>query len=75
METDLFKELYDANPHSVQLLEGLGVSYFKLAGVQKELGEMPAAREYFQEWRRIITTLAQNFPDIPKYRGWLQAEL
>ena len=34
----LGKELYESNPQNVQLLEDLGISYYKLAMISKEIG-------------------------------------
>lgn len=66
----LTKELYKANPKSVEILEDLAISYYKMAMVYKAKGDRKNGRKFFDEWKKIISYLAQNFPQIPKYQKW-----
>lgn len=67
---ELCKELYVRNPQSVQLLEGLGISYYKLAMINKALGDHKNGNENFLQWKNIISHLANNLPQVPKYQQW-----
>ena len=66
----LTKELYDYNPKNLNLLEGLGVSYYKLAMVHKSTGNNQTGKEYFTQWKNIIFHLAKNLPQVVKYQEW-----
>jgi hypothetical protein len=70
----LSKEFYESNPHSVNLLEGLGISYYKLALIHKATGNFKKGKEYFSQWENIISLLAENLPQGPKYRQWNEVE-
>jgi tetratricopeptide (TPR) repeat protein len=74
LRSELGKELYEANPRSISLLEGLGISYYKLAMLYKAVGNNTIGRERFTEWKRIISFLAANLPQVQKYRDWDKVE-
>ena len=48
LETDLFKELYDSNPKSESLKNGLAISYSKLGDIHQALGQVDKALEFFE---------------------------
>ncbi len=64
------KELYKSNPNNIGLLEGLGISYYKLAMINKEMSNDKEGRENFAECKKIVSFLAENFPQVPKYKEW-----
>jgi tetratricopeptide (TPR) repeat protein len=66
----LFKELYESNPENIIALERQGISYYKLAMIYKEMGNDDKGREYFSQWKNIISHLAENLPKVPKYAEW-----
>ena len=68
------KELYDANPRNIELLESLAISYYKLAMVYKAVGNNTTAKQRFAEWKRIISFLVANVPQVSKYRDWDKVE-
>jgi tetratricopeptide (TPR) repeat protein len=70
----LKKELYEANPRNVNLLEGLGISYYKLAMLYKSTGNDTIGKERFVECKKIISFLAANLPQVPKYREMNKVE-
>jgi len=70
----LSKELYESNPRNVNLHEGLGISYYKLAMICKEMGNNDKGNEYFAQWKNIISFLAENLPQVPKYKKWKNLE-
>ena len=70
----LSKELYESNPRNVNLHEGLGISYYKLAMICKEMGKNDKGNEYFALWKNIISFLAKNLPQVPKYKKWKNLE-
>jgi tetratricopeptide (TPR) repeat protein len=74
MRSVLGKELYEANPRSISLLEGLGISYYQLAMLYKAVGNNTIGRDRFAEWKKIISFLAANLPQVQKYRDWDKAE-
>jgi len=74
LDIELTKELYDANPKSVALFEGLAISYYKLAMVYKAKGDNENGMKNFKEVKRIVSILAENFPQIPKYKNWNKVE-
>jgi len=70
----LMKELYESNPRNIGLLEGLDISYYKLAVIYKAIGNDEAGRTNFAEWTKIISWLAENLPEVPKYQEWKRVE-
>ena len=74
MRSDLGKELYESNPQNVQLLEGLGISYYKLAMVYKQTGNNHPGKENFAQWKNIISHLVTNMPQVSKYQEWDDVE-
>ena len=70
----LKKELYEANPRSISLYEGLAISYYKLAMVYKAKNDDKNGLANFAEVKRIVGYLAENFPQIPKYREMKKVE-
>ena len=66
----LTKELYEANPHSITLFEGLAISYYKLAMICKTQNDDEKGKSYFEEWKKMISYLAENIPQVPKYGDW-----
>ena len=68
------KELYEANPRSVSLLEGLGISHYKLAVIYKANGNDVSGEEQFLEWKNIISHLAENYSQVSKYGEWNKIE-
>ena len=73
-DLELTKELYEANPRNINLLEGLGISYYKLAMLYKANGNNTTGKERFAEWKKIISFLAKNLPQVQKYRDWDKIE-
>jgi tetratricopeptide (TPR) repeat protein len=45
----LGKELYEANPRSESLKNGLAISYSKLGGIHQSMGHMEEALKYFEQ--------------------------
>jgi tetratricopeptide (TPR) repeat protein len=70
----LGKELYEANLRNLNLLERLGVSYYKLAMLYKAVGNNTIGKERFAEWKKIISFLATNVPQVDRYRDWDKVE-
>lgn len=68
------KELYEANPKNVGLLEGLAISFYKLAMVYKAKGDDKNGKQAFAEWKQRIEFLAQNVPQVSKYQKWNKVE-
>lgn len=68
------KEHHISNPQNVSLLENLGISYYKLAMIYKAMVNDQAGRENFEEWKKIISFLAENLPQVPKYQEWNKLE-
>ena len=62
METDLFKELYDANPKSESLKNGLAISYEKLGDIHQDLGEVDKALEFFELRTKLAKELYEANP-------------
>ena len=73
-DLELTKELYEANPRSIKLFEGLAISYYKLAMAYKAKNDDKNGRYYFGEWKKMISYLAENIPQVPKYQDWNQVE-
>ena len=48
-ETDLFEELYQANPQSESLKNGLAISYEKLGSIYQAQGKFEQALEFFKK--------------------------
>jgi tetratricopeptide (TPR) repeat protein len=69
-DLELTKELYEANPRNINLLEGLGISFYKLAMLYKAVGNNTTGKEQFAEWKKIISFLAANLPEVQKYGDW-----
>ena len=42
----LTKELYESNPRNINLLEGLGISYYKLSMIYRAIGNDGKGKEY-----------------------------
>jgi hypothetical protein len=74
MDSALGKELYESNPRNVSLLEGLGISCYKLAMIYKAIGNDGNGKEYFSQWENLISLLAENLQQVPKYRQWNEVE-
>ena len=74
LESDLFKELYEANPQSMDLLKSLAISYHKLAMVYKAKKDDINGKLQFAEWKRIISYLAENIPQVANYKKWNKVE-
>jgi len=68
------KELHELNPQNINLFEILGISFYKLANIYKAIGNDEKGKEYFSQWKNIISFLAENFPQVPKYREWNKIE-
>jgi len=73
-ELGLTKELHESNPGNISLLKGLGISYYKLSMINKAMGDDEKGKEYFSHWKNIISLLAENLPQVPKYREWNRLE-
>ena len=48
-EVRLFKELYEANPRSETLKNGLAISYEKLGSIHQSMGHRKEALQYFEQ--------------------------
>ena len=62
----LFDELYQSNPRSVNLYNGLGISYWKLGDLYLAMNENEQARLYFVRAEKIWSTLCEQV-GIPEY--------
>ncbi|MEI6142948.1 MAG: NB-ARC domain-containing protein [Mariniphaga sp.] len=71
LETDLFKELYEANPKSEKLKNGLAISYCKLGEIYLSLGNLDKALEYFNDYNRIEKELYEANPKSEKLKNGL----
>jgi len=71
---ELIKELYEANPKSENIKNGLAISYHRLGAISEAKGDDKTGKEQFAEWKRIISYLAENFPQVSKYKGWNKVE-
>jgi hypothetical protein len=40
----------------------------------KEMGNNDKGNEYFAQWKNIISILAKNLPQVPKYKKWKNLE-
>ncbi|MEI6143927.1 MAG: hypothetical protein WCP85_31925, partial [Mariniphaga sp.] len=58
----------------VGLFEGLAISYYKLAMVYKAKKDNRNGKIQFVEWKRIISYLAENVPEIARFRDWNEVE-
>jgi hypothetical protein len=56
------------------LLEGLAVSYYKLAKVYRKTGYDEVGLANFAETKKIVGSLAKNFPQNSKYKEWINVE-
>ena len=70
----LMKELYTSNPQNINLLENLGISYYKLTIIYKAMWNDQVGRANFAEWKKIILFLAEKFPQVSKYEQWKRVE-
>ena len=70
----LSKELNEASPGNIDFLKDLGISYYALAMTYKALGNDKIGNEKFIQWKKIISSLTKNFPQVPKYTQWNQLE-
>ena len=62
----LAEELYQSNPRSVNLYNGLGISYWKLGDLYLAMNENEQARLYFVRAEKIWSTLCEQV-GIPEY--------
>jgi len=66
----LKKELFESNPSNIRIIEGRGISFYKLAMVYKAKGDHKSGKENFLQWQNIISHLAKNLPQVPRYQEW-----
>jgi tetratricopeptide (TPR) repeat protein len=70
METDLFKELYEANPKNVDLKNGLAISFYKLADIYRLKNQKNKAKQLFSKalniWKQLF-----NSTNIKKYKDYI----
>ena len=50
----LSKELYEANPRSESLKNGLAISYSKLGAIHQAMGHMEEALKYFENYNQLV---------------------
>ncbi len=62
LETDLFKELHQANPKSESIKNGLAISYSKLGGIHQALGQFDQALEFFELYNQSGKELHEANP-------------
>ena len=65
---ELTKELYESNLRNTNLLEDLAISYYKLAMINKVKSNIEKGKEYFSQWKDIISFLVEKLPQVPRYR-------
>jgi ribosomal protein L20 len=62
MDIKLSKELYQANPKSERMKNGLAISYEKLGEIHQALGQLDQAREFFEMYNKLTKELYQANP-------------
>ena len=67
-DLELAKELFESNPRNTNLLEDLAISYYKLAMINKAKSNIEKGKEYFSQWKDIISFLVEKLPQVSRYR-------
>jgi len=60
--TGLMKQLYDSNPKSESLKNGLAISYSKLGSIHQALGQVDKALEFFELFTGLMKQLYDSNP-------------
>ncbi|MGB5684695.1 MAG: NB-ARC domain-containing protein [Candidatus Electrothrix sp.] len=70
-ETDLFEELYEADPKNAGFKNGLAISYEKLGSTHTALGNLEKALKYFEERSRLGEELYEADPKNAGFKNGL----
>ena len=70
-ETQLFEELFEANPDNVSFKNGLAISYWKLGDYHRRQNEAAEAKRYFQAAEQLWAELATAFPAYAQFTKYL----
>ncbi len=72
LRTELGKELYEANPKSENLKNGLAISYYKLGGIYTTKGEKEKAHDNLKHavaiWEKLF-----DANKLPKYKEYIES--
>ncbi|MEM9985318.1 MAG: hypothetical protein AAF804_09500, partial [Bacteroidota bacterium] len=67
----LIEELFQANPHSYQLINGRAISYYKLGDISRAMQQFVQAKAYWVQAQDIWRQLHQA-TGIPQLAGYLE---
>jgi tetratricopeptide (TPR) repeat protein len=70
-ETKLFEELYEKNPQSESLKNGLAISYSKLGSIYQAKGNWEQALKYFEDFKDLMKELYEKNPQSESLKNGL----
>jgi tetratricopeptide (TPR) repeat protein len=70
----ILTEIVELHPDNIEMIEFISFLNYKLAIINKTLGDHPKGLEYYSEWKKLITYLLSRAPNHFTYQLWNQLE-